>query len=243
MDNENLTFSIDSLTPDTLSMSRLAEYLKELSVLYGSIDHVHFDRVSEGSACLNVRIEEHAINDVHSRLSLVNLGDAPADITKAYNAVDRLLRADNATGAIYARKGSNVLIFPGRTRPDIPSISIDQQTTVDGVVIKIGGRDDTIPVRLRDIEGNIIRCMVKGQSQAKEIAKYYLDVPLRVNGIGSWTRDANGWRLENLTIQSWEPLDTRPAHEVLEHLSMVDNNSWNQLDDPIYEWKKLRGFE
>lgn len=243
MDNEKLVFSIDSLTPDTLSMSRLAEYLKELAALYGSNQHVHFDHVSKGSACLNVRIEEQAVESVHSRLALVNLGDAPSDIVKAYNAVDRLLRADNAIGTIYVNKGQNVLVFPGRTKAELSSITISQQTTVDGIVIKIGGRDDTIPVLLRDPEGNNIRCVVKGFAQAKELAKYYLDAPLRVTGLGKWTRDENGWTLEQLAIQSWQVLQTSPAYEVLEQLSKVENNAWNLSDDPIREWKEMRGID
>jgi len=243
MDKETLIFSIDSLTPDTLSMARLAEYLKELSVLYGSQSHVHFECVSKGSACLNVRIDESAQKDVAARLSLVRDGTAGPDANKAYSAIDKLLRNDNAVGSIYVEKGKNILIFPGRQKPIEDTITITQHTTVDGVVIKIGGRDDTIPVHLRDPEGKNIRCMVKGYAQAKELAKYYLDTPLRVQGSGTWVRDEDGWNLELLTIQSWVQLDRSPASEILRQLAKVDDNGWNNYDDPIQEWKKMRGLD
>jgi hypothetical protein len=243
MEKNSLTFSISSLTPDTLSMARLAEYLKELSVLYGSQPHVHFESVTEGSACLKVRIEDEAMPHVDARLSLVKDGSAATDATKAYAALDRLLRADNSSASIYIEKGRNILVFAGCSQPLPDTISVTQQTTIDGVVIKIGGRDDTIPVLIRDPEGKNIRCVVRGYAQAKELAKYYLDAPLRLHGLGKWVRDDEGWNLEQLTIQSWVVLDQTPAAQVLAQFAHVENNLWGSYDDPLDEWKKMRGLD
>lgn len=243
MEKETLTFSIDSLTPDTLSMARLAEYLKELSVLYGSQPHVHFDRVAPGSACLKVRIDDEARTEVGERLTLVKSGSPTTELGRAYSALNRLLREDHSSASIYFEKGSNILIFPGAAEPTPDSMTVTQHTTVDGVVIKIGGRDDTIPVLLRDPEGKNIRGVVRGYAQAKELAKYYLDAPLRLQGLGKWVRDDDGWRLEQLTIQSWVPLDPSPAAQVLAQLAQVEDNLWNSYDDPISEWKKMRGLD
>lgn len=244
MDNtELLTFRIDSLTPETIPMARLAEYLKELSALYGSEQHVHFAGITAGSAKLAAELEQPAIQAVKSRLTLVKGGTPPADALKAYAALDKLLKTDNAAATIYSKQGDNILIFPGRDAPTEETVSITQPTTLDGIVIKIGGRDDTIPVLLKDQEGNILKCVVKGYDTAKRLAHHYLDKPIRVHGTGRWTRTGSGWKLENLSIQSWEPIDNRPAFEVLAQLRNVNGNEWLEHDSPINEWRKMRGLD
>lgn len=40
--SQSLDFSIDVFSPETIPMSRLAEYLYELAALYGSQAFVHF---------------------------------------------------------------------------------------------------------------------------------------------------------------------------------------------------------
>ena len=44
-------FVIDACNPDTLPMSRLAEYMGELARLLGSPDQVHFVRLEGGAPC------------------------------------------------------------------------------------------------------------------------------------------------------------------------------------------------
>jgi len=57
---EAVEFSIDALTPETLSMA-LADYLKELAGLMGNKDAVHFEAVREGSAVLVQQVEIQAV--------------------------------------------------------------------------------------------------------------------------------------------------------------------------------------
>jgi len=42
-------FKIDAYTPDTMPMSRLAEYMRELSEMLGEPSAVHFERLEPGS--------------------------------------------------------------------------------------------------------------------------------------------------------------------------------------------------
>lgn len=241
--NEILTFRIDSLSPESLPMGRLADYLKELSALYGSYEHVHFAKIAKGSVQLLARIDEPAAQAVKAQLRLVRSSTCATEAAKAYQALDRLLRSDNAVGTIFEASGNNILEFPGRTKPAFTPLTIFQTTTVDGVVIKIGGRDETIPVLLKAQEGDTIRGQVKGYALAKELAKHYLEAPIRVHGLGKWTRDETGWTLEQLSIQSWETLDVLPAHEVLSNLRKIERNEWAQHADPMVEWRKLRGTD
>ena len=52
MNAREYRFRIDGCTPDTLSMERLAEYMADLSQVFGEPESVHFVRLEGGSAIL-----------------------------------------------------------------------------------------------------------------------------------------------------------------------------------------------
>jgi hypothetical protein len=241
---ERLNFRIDSFTPDTLPMARLAEYLAHLSVLYGNDDSVHFEKLRKGSAIVQVTIEEPAYPKVYQRLQSIRTGDPDLDVQKAFRAIDRLLRADNAVGAISGSGKAKILEFPGRKLPVVDPITIIQPTTLDGVVIRIGGRDETIPVAVRDREGAIFKCEIRGVAQARELSRHFLADTLRLSGNGKWTRSSSGrWELESLVIQSFEVLDDTELDDIVDALRRAKNNAWGEIDDPVSAWKKLRGVD
>jgi hypothetical protein len=241
---ERLNFRIDSFTPETLPMARLAQYLAHLSALYGSDDSVHFEKLRRGSAIVQVTIEEPAFPKVFQRIQSVRTGDPDPEAQKAFRSIDRMLRIDNAVGTITRSGKAKILEFPGRKLPIVDPITIHQPTTVDGVVIRIGGRDDTIPVAVRDLEGRVVSCEIRGQAQAKELSRYFLGETLRLSGNGKWSRTTTGaWSLESLLIQSFEILDDAPLDDVLSALRGVRHNGWAEVDDPLEAWKKMRGVD
>lgn len=243
MDNkERLSFRIDSFTPDTLPMSRLAEYLAQLAVLYGSEERVHFEKLKKGSAIVQVAIEEPAFPKVYQRLQSVKTGDPDPEAQKAFKAIDKLLRQDNAVGTLSRPSSGKILEFPGRKLPVAETHTINQATTIDGSVIKIGGRDETIPVLLQDQEGKTFKAEIRGKANAKELSKHYLEAPLRFHGQGKWIRYANGaWELDMLYIQSYEEIDSVSADVILDELRTIRGNGWASMKDPLEEWKKMRG--
>jgi hypothetical protein len=241
---EHLNFRIDSFTPETLPMARLAQYLAHLSTLYGNDDSVHFERLRRGSAIVQVSIEEPAFPKVLQRLQSVKTGDPDPEAHRAFKAIDKLLRNDNAVGTITRSGKTKILEFPGRKLPVIDPITIYQPTSIDGVVIKIGGRDETIPVTLRDVEGKIVNCEVRGIAQAKELSRHYLTETLRLSGSGKWSRSGSGtWVLESLLIQSFEILDEATLDSVLSALRAVRGNGWADAENPLKIWKKMRGVD
>ena len=130
------------------------------------------------------------------------------------------------------------------TPATLPMMRLVQPSSADGVVIKIGGKDETIPVMLRNTEGKIINCQIRGTANAKNLARYYLEGPIRVHGNGKWLRNAAGvWALESLLIQTWEELDTAPLDEVLAKIGKVAGNGWRAMDEPLLEWRKMRGLK
>ncbi|WCM19518.1 hypothetical protein NDK50_19200 [Paraburkholderia bryophila] len=241
---EHLNFKIDNLTPETLPMARLAQYLAQLSILYGNDDSVHFEKLRKGSAIVQVRVENPAFPKVSQRLQSVRAGEPEPEIQKAFRTIDRLLKADNAVGTITGSGKAKLLVFPGREVPNIDPITVYQHTTIDGVVIRIGGRDETIPVAIQDREGTVINCEIRGRVQAKQLSHHFLAETLRVSGNGKWSRTQSGaWLLESLVIQSFEVLDDADLGDVVAALRGVENNGWADVEDPLGAWKKLRGVD
>ena len=87
-------------------------------------------------------------------------------------------------------------------------------------------------------------CQVRGQEYAKELSTHYLGAQLRVHGTGKWVRYANGiWEIETLFIHSHEVIDSTLLDEVLNEFRGIKDNGWKNIEDPLAEWKKMRGIE
>ena len=71
-------FKIDAYSPDTMPMSRLAQYMAELADLLGEQTAVHFKRITKGSTVLNATVDREAEPKVRDRVSSVRAGDATA---------------------------------------------------------------------------------------------------------------------------------------------------------------------
>lgn len=239
MEAHDITFRIDVFKPETLPMARLAEYLAHLSSLYGNKEKVHFKGVESGSALLKAHIEDDAYPKVMDRINSIGAGDEIKEVQKAYSQIDELLRQDNAVGEI--KVGAKVIPFPGRNKALDESIVVTQWTEIDGVVIKIGGKDNSVPVTILDKEGNTYNCQIYGMDRAKELSKYFYGQTLRVGGEGKLVRHpANGWSIQSLIIKDFEPIDEMPLSAVLEKMRMVEGLGWRSEENPIQAWLSIR---
>ena len=239
-ETEILSFKIDTWTPETIPMARLADYMRLVANLYGEQAAVHFRKMKKGSAVLESIVEREAFPKVLSRLqhakSVVPHTD---EISKAFDAIDDMLRRDNAIGSISRPRGGKIIEFPGRREPQPEVITITQPTIVDGTVVRIGGVDETIPLVLQDSEGVVSRCTIRGRERARELAKYLYGSPIRVSGTGKWTRSTDGvWELENLNVSEFEVLDDKPLNGVIDELRGASKDAWNA--DSLVRWKHDR---
>ena len=236
-------FVIDAYRPDTLPMARLAEYMGELARLLGRPDQVHFVRLEEGSAVLVQRVEPEAAPDVKERLHALQQDNPPDDAAKAFVALNRYLADDNATGVLQEGGGADVIRFPGGEEPAPVTFGAFNQTGVlDGVLIRIGGRDDTVPAHLRD--GETIHLCNATREMARRLAVHLYGPPLRVHGNGRWERDADGgWVMKRFNITSFDVLDDAPLGEVAQRLRDVEGSGWKEIEDPTAELRHLRGLE
>lgn len=237
-----LDFSIDVFSPDTIPMVRLAAYMQELAALYGSEASVHFRGVRKGSAVLSAVVDDDAVGAVASRLRLVHDATAPDDLRRAFQNLNNMLRTDQAVGEVRQSSGV-ILAFPGRDTPVQKTYRVKEAGVLDGVVIRIGGKDNTIPVWLKDADGTIHKCEANSD-MARELIQHYLATPIRVTGQGDWLRGENGmWSLEKFKISGWEVLDDASITDILNAARLAKGNGWNEVDDPIKEHLLIRGAD
>ena len=239
--DEVYEFKIDAFTPDNLPMAKLAEYMAELARLIGYKDGVHFRKIKKGSAVLQAEVDYTERPKVAVRLASVQSNSASPDAMDAWKNLNRMLQLDNATGVLKHSDKGVIINFPGRKTPISETVTIHEQGELDGQVIRIGGKDNTIPVWLKSNDDLIYRCTAN-ESLAKELISYYLGPLVRVSGTGKWRRTpSEGWVLEQFTVKDWHPLDKSELTEAIVELRNIKGSLWNELDDPIGEWKKLRG--
>lgn len=226
----------DGYTPATLPMERLAEYMAALARLLGEGAHVHFHAIEAGSVKLKAKVDEPAQPKVRERVRAVRDGGGPRDARKAFDALDDMLRKDNASGALAGDDGAIVIPFPGRTRPE-PLVfgPFRQDCTLDGQIFKIGGKDDTKHVHIRD--GAVeFTDLVASEAVALRLRHHLFGATLRFHGEGTWFRHGDGaWELRNFRISDFEELEDRPLSEVVASLRKVKGSTWRDVPDPVRE--------
>lgn len=234
-------FRIDAWTPETLPMSRLAEYLARLSALFGNKEHVHFMKVRKGSAVPVIAVDQTANQKVVTRLKLVGTPNAPEEINRAQQDINHMLRDDGATAYLRIKNGAKIIVFLGVKTPLAEEVVLFEQGELEGMVIRVGGKDETVPVTLEGEDGTYYRCNTK-REMAKQLGTYLFGQRVRIHGRGKWRRtQERTWELDNFDIKSFEPLDETPLTDIIRTLREIEGSEWNEMDNPQEEFKKLRG--
>lgn len=226
-------FKIDAYSPDTIPMSRLAEYMSALAEMLGEQKSVHFERLETGSTVIVHKVEREAVPKVRDRATAVRRNEGPADAQKAYRAVNKLLREDNAVGALRETRGV-ILNFPGRDEAEEKYPTIKQQGTIDGIIVSVGGADQTVHVRLLAEGTQVSGCYTNSRQLGKELARRF-DESVRLVGVGNWNRDSDGkWTMASFRIDSYEPLKNVPLSDALAELREIsldfDESTYAELD-------------
>ncbi|WP_132293442.1 hypothetical protein [Marinobacterium mangrovicola] len=246
-ENVEFEFRIDALTPETLSMKRLAEYLKALAVVMGETDHVCFQRVEKGSALLKQQVIGHeAAERVGQRLRGIRSQQAPKEAVKAFHDINKLLLQDNAVGTLrpltQGVAANSDLYFPGREEPEEPEIFVGEEYGhLDGILVQIGGRDTTVPVHLQFGTGpeGVYKCTAS-RSLALKLA-HYLFKEVRVEGVGSWIRKpGGGWKCKAFQIEQFEELSTQSLSQSLRDARAALSDGLDGIGSPSEFFREMR---
>jgi hypothetical protein len=231
---------IDAFTPATIPMTRLAEYIADLADLLGNFDGVHFVKVEEGTTGLVAFVDDVAVPKVHSRLRAVKTGEAPDDAIKAHRKLDDRLWEDNTSAILIGPDEIKIIEFPGKKRATLETYGpFNQQGSVDGTLVYIGGIDETAHADLE--EGDRIHHCTMGRELAKRLSPYLYGMAIRVFGVGRWHRTEEGqWMMDKFTVADFKPLDESTFADTIERLRDIKGNAWKKVHDPLSELRQLR---
>ena len=235
-------FVIDAFTPETIPMSRLAQYVSDLAVVLGNDANVHLVRIEGGSTVPVVLVDWETEPKVRERLRAVKHQEAPPAVQEAAKRLDQRLLEDNAKGAIVDPVSAKVLVFPGRERANRQEFGpMEQAGVFQGIPNCVGGKGDWVPVHLED--GNNTHIVLAKRPLAKEIANHLFTSVVRVEGTGRWIRHADGeWEMRSFRVHSWKPIADADIRTNIAELQQIPAE-WKRLEDPIAELDKIRRGE
>jgi len=233
-------FVMDQWTPATIPMKRLAQYLDKLSLLLGSTERVHFSKITKGSARPEFNVEEVVAFEVEERIKAAHDGTS-TDGMRLRKEINRMLREDNCVGFLRVHGGERVLDFPGRKTPISQEMLVHEAGELEGTVIRVGGKDASVPVQLVDADGTYYRCQTN-RELAKQLAQQLFGGTIRVTGKGKWRRSEEGvWSLEDFTINAYDKLASDDLAGFVSDMRAVPGSAWNDMENPQEELKRIRG--
>ena len=233
-------FKIDAYSPETLPMARLAEYLSDLAGLMGSRSAVHFSRLEPGSVVIVQTVDYEDIPKVERRIRSANRGDGPKDAMAAIRSIDKKLAEDNAVGHLLGSQNAEIIRFPGRELPKpLEYGSIREAATIQGQLVRIGGRDVTSHAMLQDGDVYYSNCELP-RDMARDLSHHLYGPTVRMFGVGRWKRDSEGdWTLAHFKVESYSVLDDKGLSETVSEIRST--LSIRDTKDDIDLLKSLRG--
>lgn len=245
MDEDDIyKLKIEVWRPSTIPMKRLAQYMLELSKLMGYETSVHFEKIEDGSTTIVEKVEHQDSPKVKDRLSLVqsDFSNSPRDASNAFSKINEYLRADNASANLYHGDfKSNVLAFPGANEEEPESIkSLEEFCSIRGTLLKIGGRDETVPLELQEtISGQVYNCETTTKEMAKELA-HRLFSEIEVIGNATWELNTanNEWKLRKFVVVGFNEIQQLSIDETLRRIKEAGH--FNEQSKPYEALKDLR---
>jgi hypothetical protein len=219
-------FEIKSGNPLTLSMKRLSAYPPHLVKVFGNEDDIHLLRIDEGSAVPCIFAKDRVVPNVQRRLVSIKAGNAGKEAMRAVDAINDLLSEDQTSATLRSPHFGIVIPFPGANRQvDAIVGPISQESEIQGELVQIGGRDETISMYIRnDTEEQICTA---SREQGIAFASY-LFRQVRVYGDGRWSRDNFGrWRLNSLRVRDIKPLSGQSLVAIVDGIRDLHNGEWS----------------
>lgn len=245
IDDKRLIFYIDAYSPETIPMAKLAAYMADFAALLGKDNGVHFDSLAPGSTKIKARVEFEDVPKVTNRLDDIRRGTPPKDAAKLFAEIDNRLANDNAVGRIFIEGEdgaitAELLAFPGRTRPKVQSYGpFTQEGSLDGLLISIGGKDETVHLRLQNGDTTYTKCDTT-RTIARELGKHLFE-PIRIFGSGRWVRETNGsWTLIGFRVNRFDVLGGTSLRDLTTALRAVEGSGWKEIADPLAELADMR---
>lgn len=244
-EDKELIFYIDAYSPETIPLGVLGEYMSSFADLIGRENALRFAGLLPGSTKIAVRVKHEDVPKVRQRLNEVKLGTSVKKASESFDLLDKKLANDNAVGSIFFLEDTDhesavLLSFPGRERQEAESFGpFNQDGTLDGILIAVGGRDETINLRLQNGDATYTKCTTS-KGLARELAKHLFE-PVRIHGVGRWIREASGaWQLVSFKVRSFDVLEQGSLAEGVAALRAVKGSGWANIENATAELADMR---
>lgn len=237
------TLHIEGINLNTLPLETIGELLGDFAQLLGKDVNPKFHRIGPGSIKLAAKVRVENEIDVKTRGFLLRTGEAPDDAVRAQNRISKRL------GVYHAKKATLV----DRTDTKIFEIPIERQSSaltqiapiarsgsLQGQVIRIGGKQDIVTVDIQDVDGHVYSCRAKREA-ARLLAHEIFGPTVRVYGTGKWRRADDGiWYVEDFLINGqFDVLDDAPLDKVLMEMHRI-KSQWHDNADSFEELGYIR---
>jgi hypothetical protein len=201
----------------------LINYLRELATVLGEDEAIHLVDLESSSTVPVLKIDNAVRERVYKRAAEVRSGIAPREAMLGYRRLNQMLREDRGTGSLYEEGNAEIIPFPGSDELPGSISGIQQEGTLDGKLLKVGGARDWVPVQLQTPDEIITGCYAK-RTTAKDMGSHLFD-EIRLYGRGRWTRTERGdWILDRFWIDNFEPLSPKPLPDVVASLRAIRAN-------------------
>jgi hypothetical protein len=235
-------FEIDAFSPDTIPLARLSQYLADVAKMMGHESSVHLSRIETGSTVPIIRVDWEAEPKVRERLLAVKVNQGPAEARRAYKEINKRLIEDNANGILIDPSLTNIISFPGRDGANQPQFGpVAQPGVFQGILIKLGGENDPVPVHLQD--GDEKHIVLAQRRIAKQLAVHLFGPVIRVEGNGRWQRNRMGdWEMLEFRVTNFDVLPDGGLKSGVEALRAIPA-AWKDSDNPIEDLLRIRAGE
>jgi hypothetical protein len=234
---------IDGITPTRMKLDILGQYMVEFAKMLGAEQCPRFYKIKRSSTKIGARVPVERDPDVRNRLFLVRNNEGPNDGRSARDRLSERLALDHATGAtVIDSLDSNLMVIPVAA-VDAPTNVVPVVTkagSLQGQVIKIGGKQEVVPVQIEDVDGFVYHCLAHREI-ARKLGRHIFGKTIRVYGFGKWYRDNYGtWQVEDFSISTVDDeLDEGPLSNAVESIRAIES-SWKSLEDPHGQLEKIR---
>jgi hypothetical protein len=240
-----VTLYIQGVNIDNLSLEDIGEYVSDFAELLGRDVEPKYHAITRGSLKIKARVPIDREIDVKTRGFLLRTGDAPEDAIRARERISRRLGRNHAKRATLLDSVQSKVIEipveqPVSAAPPVPSLT--RAGSLQGRIIRIGGKQDIVSVEIQDVDGMVYLCRAT-RDKARKLAREMFDPVVRVHGAGRWYRTDEGiWRVEDFQIADFEVLEDDTFSQSIAALRAVPSD-WKTFDDPHGALEKLRNGE
>ena len=240
-----VTLYIQGVNVDNLSLEDIGEYMADFAELLGKDVEPKYHSITRGSLRIRARVPTEREIDVKTPGLLLRTGDGPEDAVRARERISRRLGVNRAKRATLLDSSQSKVIEipvekPIEAAPPVPSFV--RAGSLQGRIIRIGGKQDTVSVEIQDVDGMIYLCRTT-REKARKLAREMFEPVVRVHGSGRWHRTDEGvWRVDDFQISHYEVLDDTTFAQTVGELRAIPAG-WKDLDDPHSELERIKNGE